>query len=112
MSQALYEFEKEEDYLAFTLKFSKKKPVINAGYFYCHTYHYRYTHRNKMRLKLINVFEYGLAPVDYFKWCEARNIPVMRVTLMKFRIREEDFVMFKLAFEKTSAIKVANDDEI
>jgi hypothetical protein len=64
-----------------------------------------------MKLKLINVLEYGLAPVDYYQWCHARNVPVMRVSLMKFRIREEDYIAFKLAFKQDYESKSKYDDD-
>ncbi len=53
-----------------------------------------------IKMKLINIKEYNVAPQDYFAWCRQNKIPVMRVSLLKYRLADADFMIFKLKFAK------------
>jgi len=54
---------------------------------------------------LIDLNDWNLSFHGYATWCKENNIPVLRVTLTKYRLKKEDFLFFKLKFEKVTTQK-------
>lgn len=57
---------------------------------------------------LIDLNEWNASFLDYAEWCHANKIPVLRVTLTKYRLKRDDFIFFKLKYKKLS-VKTSTD---
>jgi hypothetical protein len=52
-------------------------------------------------MKLIDLNDWDLSYHGYVDWCRENDLSIIRVTLTKYRMKEEDFVFFKLKFSKS-----------
>jgi hypothetical protein len=52
-------------------------------------------------MKTIDLNDWDISFHGYADWCRENNIHIMRVNLTKYRMKEEDFVFFKLKFSKS-----------
>lgn len=58
---------------------------------------------------VVDLLEYNLNTRMYSSWCIDNKIPVLRVSMTKFRMKPDDFVFFKMKFTK-SAFKPSRSD--
>lgn len=61
---------------------------------------------------VIDLLNYNMNTRMYSAWCIENKIPVLRVSMTKFRMKEADFVFFKMKFSKSAFSKNSNlEDE-
>jgi hypothetical protein len=59
---------------------------------------------------LINLLEWKTSFPEFSKWCKDNSIPVLRVSLTKYRLKEADFVFFKMKFDRTDIPRSRDED--
>ncbi len=52
---------------------------------------------------LLDLNDWAVSFHSYASWCKENNIHINRVTFTKYRLKKEDFLFFKLKFNKLSA---------
>jgi hypothetical protein len=62
-------------------------------------------------MKIIELNDWDLSYHGYADWCRENKIGVNRISLTKYRLKDEDFVFFKLKFSK-SPIKQSVTEEL
>ncbi|HEY6436383.1 MAG TPA: hypothetical protein VIY47_07320 [Ignavibacteriaceae bacterium] len=50
-------------------------------------------------MMLLDLNYWNVSVYDYGVWCRQNNVDVLRVSMMKYRIKKEDFLFFKLKFD-------------
>jgi hypothetical protein len=61
---------------------------------------------------VVDLLQWKLNVPMYSKWCAENKIPVLRVSMTKFKMKEADYVFFKMKFTKQdySVFKVNCDE--
>lgn len=59
---------------------------------------------------LIDLNYWNVSVADYGAWCRQNNVAVLRVTMTKYRIKKEDFLFFKLKFDKVEPKRSRDSD--
>ncbi len=55
---------------------------------------------------LIDLNEWEISFHGYVEWCRQNNISVLRVTFTKYRLKRDDFLFFKLKFNKAKPSQI------
>lgn len=61
-------------------------------------------------MRLVNLLEWNLSLKQYSVWCNENKIPCLRVNLTKVRMKEEDYVFFKMKFDKVECKRPSEYD--
>jgi len=61
---------------------------------------------------VVDLLEWNLNVPMYSKWCNENKVPVLRVSMTKYRMKESDYVFFKMKFTKSdySKFRVSCDE--
>lgn len=51
---------------------------------------------------VVDLLQWNLNVLMYTQWCKENKIPVLRVSMSKFRMKEADYVFFKMKFTKSA----------